>query len=42
VPREQWTLFAHVLVFHGRRICIARRPKCEECPVNHLCPSSEV
>jgi len=31
------TLFSHVITFHGRRICVARKPKCEECPVNSLC-----
>ena len=42
VPREQWTWFGHTLIHHGRRICIARRPKCEECVLNDLCPSSRV
>jgi endonuclease-3 len=41
-PRERWTLLAHLLIWHGRRVCIARRPKCEECAVSHLCPSSRV
>ena len=41
-PRERWTLLAHLLIWHGRRVCIARRPKCEECAVSHLCPSSKV
>lgn len=40
VPREKWTLFAHLLIFHGRQICTARAPKCEICPVNDLCPSA--
>jgi endonuclease-3 len=31
------TLFSHVITFHGRRICVARKPRCEECPVNSLC-----
>ncbi|MGH7550509.1 MAG: endonuclease III [Gemmatimonadota bacterium] len=41
-PRERWTMLAHILIFHGRRVCIARRPRCEECVVSHLCPSSRV
>ncbi len=42
VPREQWTWFSHTLILHGRRVCIARRPKCEACVINRLCPSSRV
>jgi endonuclease III len=42
IPRERWFDFTYVLIDHGRAICVARRPKCEECPVNHLCPSSLV
>jgi endonuclease-3 len=42
VPRDQWTWFAHALILHGRRVCVARRPKCEECVVNRWCPSSRV
>jgi endonuclease-3 len=42
VPRGKWTWFSHTLILHGRRVCIARRPKCEECVVNRLCPSSRV
>ena len=41
-PKERWTLLAHLLIFHGRQICIARRPKCEACVMSHLCPSSRV
>lgn len=41
VPRSEWTLFSHLLIFHGRQICVARKPKCEICPVNDLCPSGE-
>lgn len=36
-PRERWTLVHHLLIFHGRRICVARKPSCEECPVTHVC-----
>ncbi|TGE36745.1 endonuclease III [Desulfosporosinus fructosivorans] len=35
--RENWTLVHHLLIFQGRRICLARNPRCEECPVSHLC-----
>jgi endonuclease-3 len=38
VPRGKRTLGAHCLIFHGRRICVARKPRCEICPVNPLCP----
>ena len=37
-PREQWTLFSHYMVFHGRAVCHARAPKCALCPVADLCP----
>ena len=40
VPQKDWIIFAHLLIFHGRRICKARRPLCEECVVEELCPSS--
>jgi endonuclease III len=42
VPREDWPRFPHLLIWHGRRVCIARRPLCEDCVVNDLCPSSRV
>jgi len=42
VPREDWGLFPHLLIWHGRRVCIARAPRCEDCVVNDLCPSSRV
>jgi endonuclease III len=42
VPREDWGRFPHLLIWHGRRICDARRPDCERCVVNDLCPSSRV
>jgi endonuclease-3 len=41
-PREQWTMLSHLLISHGREICDARKPLCERCVVNHLCPSSRV
>src|SRR5919201_6807761 len=40
VPRADWGPFPHLLIWHGRRVCDARRPRCEECVVNDLCPSS--
>lgn len=42
VPRDQWTWFSHTLIHHGRQVCVARRPRCEECVLNRLCPSSLV
>jgi endonuclease-3 len=41
-PTEQWTLLAHLLIEHGRQICIARAPKCDQCVLSDLCPSSTV
>jgi endonuclease III len=41
-PREEWTMLSHLLIEHGRQICEARRPKCEECFLNDICPSSRV
>jgi endonuclease-3 len=42
VPHEDWHRFPHLLIWHGRRVCIARRPRCEDCVINDLCPSSRV
>jgi endonuclease-3 len=43
VPRTDWARFPHLLIWHGRRICDARKPRCEECPLaESLCPSSRV
>jgi endonuclease-3 len=42
VPREDWGRFPHLLIWHGRRVCIARRPLCEQCVLTDLCPSSRV
>jgi endonuclease-3 len=39
IPRKDWTLVSHLLIWHGRRVCIANRPKCGECTLNSLCPS---
>ena len=42
IPRKRWFDFTYVLIDHGRAVCVARAPRCENCPVNHLCPSSLV
>lgn len=42
VPREDWALWSHLLIAHGRAICIARKPKCVECPLRELCPSAKL
>ena len=38
IPQNRWTLGCHQIVFHGRRVCMAKKPKCSICPVNKLCP----
>src|SRR2546423_5755755 len=42
VPRADWARFPHLLIWHGRRVCIARMPRCEDCVLTDLCPSSRV
>ena len=42
VPREAWGRFPHLLIWHGRRVCLARMPRCGECVLSDLCPSSRV
>jgi len=42
VPRPRWTLFSHLLILHGRKTCIARRPGCGECRISDLCPSADL
>jgi endonuclease-3 len=42
VPRADWGVFPHLLIWHGRRVCIARRPLCEDCVLTDMCPSSRV
>ena len=37
IPKKNWTMFSHLLIFHGRRICVARKPDCENCPVQVYC-----
>jgi endonuclease-3 len=41
-PRESWALLSHLLISHGRQVCIARRPRCTDCVVADLCPSAAV
>ena len=41
VDKENWSIFAHLLIDHGRKICVANRPKCSECALSDLCPSSK-
>ena len=41
IPQKEWTSFSHRLIYHGREICIARKPRCSECRLNELCPSAE-
>jgi endonuclease III len=42
IPREDWVKVSHLLIFHGRRVCVARAPKCAACVLNDICPSSRV
>lgn len=42
VPREDWTLWSHLLIDHGRKVCKARKPECSACRVADLCPSAEI
>ena len=42
VPREDWGIVPHLLIWHGRRVCLARVPRCGTCVVNDLCPSSRI
>jgi endonuclease-3 len=41
VPQEDWTMFSHLLIHHGRAICQARKPKCDECPLLPHCPAGQ-
>jgi endonuclease-3 len=41
-PRDHWALLSHLLIFHGRQVCVARRPRCGDCVLSDLCPSSAV
>lgn len=42
IPRASWIEIAHLLIFHGRRICSARKPDCPNCPLNDICPSADL
>jgi endonuclease-3 len=41
IPREKWILFAHQLIWHGRKLCIARRPKCVDCALENICHAGD-
>jgi endonuclease III len=41
IPREKWTLFSHQIIWHGRKLCIARSPKCAECPLENICHAAD-
>ena len=41
-PRDGWTLISHLLIWHGRRVCLARKPQCGQCVLNDVCPSAEL
>ena len=40
VPRDKWMRFTDLLIFHGRRVCVAKKPRCEACVISKLCPSA--
>ncbi len=42
IPQNRWTMFSHLLVFHGRSVCLARKPNCPHCQLQKLCPSASV
>ncbi len=42
LPKSEWTPFAHRIIYHGRETCIARRPLCEACVLNDICPSADI
>jgi endonuclease-3 len=41
IPQEKWTLFSHQIIWHGRKLCIARSPKCAECPLENICHAED-
>ena len=41
IPREKWTLFSHQVIWHGRKLCIARKPKCADCPLENVCHAAD-
>jgi endonuclease-3 len=42
IPESSWIEVSHLLIFHGRRLCYARSPRCAECPLNDICPSADL
>ncbi|MBE7516051.1 MAG: endonuclease III [Chloracidobacterium sp.] len=42
VPKKDWVIWSSMITLHGRRICVAKKPKCDECVLNEICPSSQV
>ncbi len=42
VPREDWGIFPHLLIWHGRRVCVARAPRCDDCVLTDLCPAARI
>jgi endonuclease-3 len=42
LPRKDWTMFSHRMIFHGRQVCFARKPKCDKCALNDICPKIDV
>lgn len=42
VPQQDWTLFSHLIILHGRKTCVARRPACGSCSIKNLCPSARI
>jgi endonuclease-3 len=42
VPKKDWVIFSHLLIYHGRKVCKARNPQCAECVVEKECPSSSL
>jgi endonuclease-3 len=41
IPQEKWTLFSHQLIWHGRKLCIARSPRCAQCPLENICHAAD-
>jgi endonuclease-3 len=41
IPRERWTLFSHQIIWHGRKLCIARRPRCADCLLENICHAGD-
>jgi endonuclease-3 len=41
IPRERWTLFSHQIIWHGRKLCIARSPKCADCLLENICHAED-